>query len=80
MLLVNVWDQSIDEPSRQQFITVLIRKWLVASLGTDGSCLLYESGPPFSILEHLCLFQIKFTFYSSLLHKNNMSYYLFVYN
>ena len=49
MLLVNVWDQSIDEPSRQQFITVLIRKWLVASLGTDGSCLLYESGLPFSI-------------------------------
>ena len=39
MLLVNVCDQSRDEPSRQQFIKVLIRKWLVASLGTDGSCL-----------------------------------------
>ena len=49
MLLVNVCDQSRDEPSRQQFIKVLIRKWLVASLGTDGSCVLYESGPPFSI-------------------------------
>ena len=49
MLLVSVWDQSRDEPSGQQFFTVLIRKWLVASLGTDGSCLLYESGLPFSI-------------------------------
>ena len=49
MLLVNVCDQSRDEPSRQQFIKVLIRKWLVTSLGTDGSCLLYESGLPFSI-------------------------------
>ena len=49
MLLVNVCDQSRHEPSRQQFIKVLIRKWLVASLGTDGSCLLHESSLPFSI-------------------------------
>ena len=25
-------------------VKVLIRKWLIASLGTDGSCLLHEGG------------------------------------
>ena len=30
-------------------VKVLTRKWLVASLGTDGSCLLHESGLALSI-------------------------------
>jgi hypothetical protein len=51
MLFVNICGQ-VKEMNIQDsncINKVLTRKWLVASLGTDGSCLLHVSGLAFSI-------------------------------
>ena len=43
MLFVNICGQTKRWTLKAALLKVLIRKWLVTGLGTDGSCLLYES-------------------------------------